>query len=151
MVGMKGTEIPDGQGTRAGRRPTGPSPRKRRGYHRGHSKRVRGTGLPRRQREVLDRLLRGDSEKQVATALGISSHTVHVYAKQLYRKFGVAARSELMALWVPWEEIGDDPLTWLAVRNRLRAAPHPAGMPARPLPAQLGTSPASPYEIQGVP
>jgi DNA-binding NarL/FixJ family response regulator len=34
-------------------------------------------------------------EKQIAAELGISQHTVHVYVKQLYRKFGVSSRPEL--------------------------------------------------------
>jgi len=51
--------------------------------------------LCRRQRQTLARLLRGDSEKQVARALGLSRHTVHVYVKSLYLFFHVSSRSEL--------------------------------------------------------
>lgn len=53
-----------------------------------------------RAREVLGRLLSGDGEKQIAVALGISRHTVHVYVKQLYRIFGVCSRPELLSLWI---------------------------------------------------
>lgn len=53
-----------------------------------------------RKRQTLTLLLAGDAEKQIAAKLGISQHTVHVYVKQLYRKFEVGSRSELLAKWV---------------------------------------------------
>jgi DNA-binding CsgD family transcriptional regulator len=53
-----------------------------------------------RMRETLNCLLTGDSEKQAAAKLGVSQHTVHVYVKQLYRKFDVNSRGELLAKWV---------------------------------------------------
>jgi DNA-binding CsgD family transcriptional regulator len=48
-------------------------------------------------RAVLDSLLAGDSEKQVALRMGLSPHTVHDYVKSLYRKLGVCSRGELHA------------------------------------------------------
>lgn len=53
-----------------------------------------------RQRDVLDALLEGDSEKQAAARLGISPTTVHEHVAALYRHFGVASRGELMARFV---------------------------------------------------
>jgi len=53
-----------------------------------------------RLREVLRRLLSGEAEKQIACALCISRHTVHVYVKHLYRRFGVCSRPELLSLWI---------------------------------------------------
>ena len=53
-----------------------------------------------RQREVLDRLLEGDSQKQIATKLGISPHTVAGYLKDLHRIFDVNSRGELLAKFV---------------------------------------------------
>jgi len=50
-----------------------------------------------RLRQTLDRLLAGDSEKQVAAKLGLSRHTVHVYVKSLHKKLGVSSRSELLS------------------------------------------------------
>ncbi len=50
-----------------------------------------------RQRQVLWRLCKGESEKQVALALALSQHTVHDYVKSLHRHFNVATRSELIA------------------------------------------------------
>jgi DNA-binding CsgD family transcriptional regulator len=54
-------------------------------------------GLSPRQRQTLRHLLAGDGEKQVAAKLGVSKHTVHVYAKALHKHFGVSSRSELLA------------------------------------------------------
>ena len=53
--------------------------------------------LSTRLRQVLACLLEGNSEKQVATRLGISRHTVHEYVKRLHRHFGVASRGELLS------------------------------------------------------
>jgi DNA-binding CsgD family transcriptional regulator len=54
--------------------------------------------LPRRQREALECLLRGDSEKGAAARMGVSPHTMHNYTKALYAAFGVSSRAELLAL-----------------------------------------------------
>jgi DNA-binding CsgD family transcriptional regulator len=59
-----------------------------------------GPPLSRRQRETLDLLLAGNAEKQIAARLSISQHTVHVYVKMLYKRFGVNSRPELLAKWV---------------------------------------------------
>ena len=53
-----------------------------------------------RERDVLELLLRGLSEKQIAGELGIGPRTVHEYVTSLYRKFGVRSIRELMAHWI---------------------------------------------------
>ena len=58
------------------------------------------SGLSPRMEQTLRSLLSGDSEKQVAQRLGLSPHTVHVYVKAIYRKYGVSSRGELLARWV---------------------------------------------------
>lgn len=50
-----------------------------------------------RQRETLTLLLQGKTEKEVAVALGLSTHTVHQYVKGLYRVYGVTTRGALVA------------------------------------------------------
>jgi DNA-binding CsgD family transcriptional regulator len=50
-----------------------------------------------RQRQVLELLRAGASEKEVAGALEISTHTVHDHVKALHRAYGVRSRGELMA------------------------------------------------------
>ena len=51
--------------------------------------------LPERQRQILERLLAGDGEKQIARHLGLSIHTVHSYIRRLYIRLNVSSRSEL--------------------------------------------------------
>lgn len=53
-----------------------------------------------RRRQVLESLLDGDSEKQLARRLGISAATAHDHVKALYRHFGVGSRAELMAYFL---------------------------------------------------
>lgn len=55
------------------------------------------TPLPRRQSQTLKLLLQGKSEKEVASTLGLSPHTIHVYVKALYRHWGVGSRAELLS------------------------------------------------------
>jgi DNA-binding CsgD family transcriptional regulator len=53
-----------------------------------------------RLRKVMQHLLDGDGEKQVAAKLNLSKHTVHEYVKMLYQQLGVSSRSELLSQWV---------------------------------------------------
>ena len=59
-----------------------------------------GIPLSPRLRQTLQCLLSGDSEKQIAAKLEVSRHTVHVYVKGLYRRFGASSRAELLSKWV---------------------------------------------------
>lgn len=54
-------------------------------------------GLSPRLREVLEYLLAGDSEKEVAHNLGISQATVHEHVKRLHRLLEVSTRGELLS------------------------------------------------------
>jgi DNA-binding NarL/FixJ family response regulator len=51
--------------------------------------------LSRREAEVLPLLQRGDSNAQIALALGVGIETVRTHARHIYRKLGVASRREL--------------------------------------------------------
>lgn len=53
-----------------------------------------------RLQQTLDRLLAGDSEKQIAGRLGISPHTVHTYVKQLHKLLSASSRGELLSKFV---------------------------------------------------
>jgi len=57
-------------------------------------------GLSPRLRQTLDRLLAGDSEKQIAMRLALHPTTVHDYIGALYRHFHVGSRGELMAYFL---------------------------------------------------
>ncbi|OUJ76289.1 response regulator transcription factor [Hymenobacter crusticola] len=54
------------------------------------------TDLTPRERQVLEGLVDGLSEKQVAARLDLAPQTVHSYIKQLYRKLHVRSRAELV-------------------------------------------------------
>ena len=58
------------------------------------------SALPPRVRRVLKCLLEGDSDKQVATRMRISRHTVNEHVDRIFRHFGVQSRPELLARWV---------------------------------------------------
>jgi len=64
-----------------------------------------------RQRDVLDGLMMGDSEKQIAARLGLSKHTVHDYISSLYERFDLHSRAELIVFcmqkgWSRGEQMG---------------------------------------------
>lgn len=59
----------------------------------------RGATVPRlalRQRQTLNLLLQGLSRKEIADGMGISTHTVGDYVKEVYHHFGVRSQAELM-------------------------------------------------------
>ena len=58
------------------------------------------SALSKRVQQTLEYLLAGDTERQVATRMSISVHTVHDYVKVVYAHFGVSSRRELMARWI---------------------------------------------------
>lgn len=47
-----------------------------------------------REREVIELLLQGKSNKQIAVALGVSNRTVEFHLSNIYAKLGVASRTE---------------------------------------------------------
>jgi DNA-binding CsgD family transcriptional regulator len=53
-----------------------------------------------REREVVSLLVKGDSRKQVALKLKLSEHTIADYLKEIYRKFQVRSRAELLAQFI---------------------------------------------------
>jgi DNA-binding CsgD family transcriptional regulator len=57
-------------------------------------------GLAPRYQRLLGHLLAGTSEKELATQLGLSRHTVHAYIREIYKTSGVSSRAELMAQWI---------------------------------------------------
>lgn len=55
---------------------------------------------PQRHRKVLLMLLTGQTEKEIASTLGMSVHTVHRHVTLLFRQFGVRNRPSLVARWL---------------------------------------------------
>ena len=81
------------------------------------------TDLPPRLVQTLDGVLRGDSEKQIAFALGLSQHTVHNYIRALHTRFEVSSRAELIAKAT--EDRADfTPKLTISVRGRKANVPH---------------------------
>lgn len=62
-----------------------------------------GAKLPPRLQQVLAGIKQGLPSKEIARRLNLSVHTVHDYVKELYRRFGVSSRAELLSLWVDSE------------------------------------------------
>jgi DNA-binding CsgD family transcriptional regulator len=52
-----------------------------------------------RQKQVLFRLMAGDGMKQIARVLSLSQYTVNDHLKDIYRRFGVSGRAELLAMF----------------------------------------------------
>lgn len=64
------------------------------------SRQPHDVGLSPRLKQTLERLLHGDSEKEIASHLTLSLATVHQYVTALYRHFGVSSRAELLARFI---------------------------------------------------
>ncbi|MCC6681295.1 MAG: hypothetical protein IT445_10390 [Phycisphaeraceae bacterium] len=68
---------------------------------------IQGLPLPRRlarlsktERQILGYLRTAMTEKQIADELSRSHHTIHVHVKNIYRKFGISSRRELMEIFM---------------------------------------------------
>ena len=62
---------------------------------------LRGTG---RQLQILELAAQGQSDKEIAVALGISVHTVRSHLQRLYSSHGLSNRAEAVASWVAQEQ-----------------------------------------------
>jgi DNA-binding NarL/FixJ family response regulator len=56
---------------------------------------ARSAGITDRELDVIQRLVRGRSEKEIATELVISASTVHTHVVHIYEKTGVSTRAGL--------------------------------------------------------
>ncbi|MDQ0513405.1 helix-turn-helix transcriptional regulator [Ancylobacter amanitiformis] len=52
------------------------------------------------ERRILQFLLTGAAEKQIARQMDVASSTVHQHVMRIFRKFGVRSRAALMGLWL---------------------------------------------------
>jgi len=67
-----------------------------------------------RQREILELLAKGRSDKEIASALALSPATVRSHLQRLYRRFGLRGRAHAIAtLWrqLPLENESEEPPT----------------------------------------
>ena len=56
--------------------------------------------LTAREREVLNLLARGNSNREIAEELVITNKTVKNHLSRIYEKIGVHSRAEAIALWL---------------------------------------------------
>ena len=56
--------------------------------------------LTKREREVLDLIVEGKSNSEIAWALRITLHTVKAHVASIIRKLGVSSRTEAAVMWV---------------------------------------------------
>jgi DNA-binding CsgD family transcriptional regulator len=66
----------------------------------GHGLMFATAPLTRTERRVLQALLEGGAEKVVASRLRMSYSSTHDHVANIYKKFGINSRAELMALWL---------------------------------------------------
>ncbi len=59
---------------------------------------ARSHGLSKREREVMELLVQGNTQKRIAQEMVVSINSVQTYAKGLYRKLGIHSRQELIDL-----------------------------------------------------
>ena len=57
-------------------------------------------GLTRRQQQVLEAILTGQSTRQIGQSLGVGRRTVEQHVELVCRKFNVRTRAQLMAKWI---------------------------------------------------
>ncbi len=51
-----------------------------------------------RQRTILERIARGETDAQIAAAIGIAAATVNKHLEQIYRRLGVHTRTAAAAV-----------------------------------------------------
>ena len=71
---------------------------------RGHRETPRSPRLSRREVEIIDQLVRGRTNAEIARSLGISEKTVKNHVNHVYAKLHTRNRAETVALW-----LGRDP------------------------------------------
>lgn len=84
--------------------------------------------LPPRLQQTLDELLVGSSEKQIASKLELSRHTIHNYVKALHQRFEVSSRGELLAK-AGQAKAGSGPKLSLTLPKKPLRRPDEAGQP----------------------
>ena len=66
------------------------------GMHEGHA-----IDLTQRQTEVAFLILKGHSSLSIASLLGLSTHTIKVFRRQLYQRCRISSQAELFSLMMP--------------------------------------------------
>lgn len=67
-------------------------------------RKAKDAALTEREKEVLNLLLKGKSNKEISTITHISTDTVKTHLQNIYRKFGVKSRLEAVSLFLKEED-----------------------------------------------
>jgi len=59
---------------------------------------ARGDGVTEREREIIDFVCRGCTNREIAASLSLSEHTVKAHLNRIFKKFNTSSRSKLMTL-----------------------------------------------------
>lgn len=73
--------------------------------------------LTKREREVLDLLVQGLSNRDISERMSLSEHTVKNYILHIFDKMGVSSRAELLYLILSQDKADDDEISRKALRG----------------------------------
>ncbi len=59
---------------------------------------LRGDGVTEREREIIDLVCRGCTNREIATSLSLSEHTIKAHLNRIFRKCNASSRSKLITL-----------------------------------------------------
>jgi len=58
----------------------------------------KGDGITEREKEIIDYVCRGYTNKEIAASLSLSEHTVKAHLNRIFKKYNTSSRSKLMTL-----------------------------------------------------
>lgn len=73
--------------------------------------------LTKREREVLELVLQGLSNREISERMSLSENTVKNYVFHIFDKMGVSSRAELLYLTLSKDKGEDDEISWKALRG----------------------------------
>jgi DNA-binding NarL/FixJ family response regulator len=59
---------------------------------------TRGDGITEREKEIVDHVCRGCTNREIAASLSLSEHTVKAHLNRIFKKFNTSSRSKLITL-----------------------------------------------------
>lgn len=89
----------------------------------------RHPALPPHLQRTLKMLRGGKTQREIAAELGISSHTIHQYVRDIYQRFGVRSRVQLLSQMLHLARADGNDGIPVATPTRKYKADAPAGLP----------------------
>jgi DNA-binding CsgD family transcriptional regulator len=84
-----------------------------------------------RQAQILELAALGQSDKQIAASLGLSTHTIRTHLQRLYRTRSLSNRAEAVAAWLAQRQVDDG----TDLQEKEAVLVHAAALPVQSLPA----------------